>query len=95
MIYLSAGKGASKLDLIRQPDRIGDCSRQFVPPGRSSCRHPISKSELFEPEGALVCHEHRALAWLSPHELDWRATDLPVISSYLAFQEKRKAREET
>jgi len=38
--------------------------------------------------GNLVLHEHRALAWLSPQELnslDWPAADIPVISSYLAF----------
>ncbi|MDD2319540.1 MAG: (deoxy)nucleoside triphosphate pyrophosphohydrolase [Geobacteraceae bacterium] len=38
--------------------------------------------------GTLVLHEHRALAWLSPHELtdlDWPAADIPVIDSYLAF----------
>jgi 8-oxo-dGTP diphosphatase len=41
-------------------------------------------------EGTIVLHEHRALAWLSPHELndlDWPAADIPVIASYLAFQE--------
>jgi 8-oxo-dGTP diphosphatase len=40
--------------------------------------------------GTLVLHEHRALAWLSPHEmseLDWPAADIPVIASYLAFLE--------
>ena len=39
-------------------------------------------------EGTLVLHEHRALAWLSPHELeelDWPAADIPVIASYLAY----------
>ena len=40
--------------------------------------------------GKLVLHEHRALAWLSPrelNELDWPAADIPVIASYLAFLE--------
>jgi 8-oxo-dGTP diphosphatase len=37
--------------------------------------------------GMLLLHEHRALAWVSPHqltELDWPAADIPVIASYLA-----------
>jgi 8-oxo-dGTP diphosphatase len=37
--------------------------------------------------GSLVLNEHRAIAWLSPHqlpELDWPAADIPVIASYLA-----------
>jgi 8-oxo-dGTP diphosphatase len=43
--------------------------------------------------GRLVLHEHRALAWLSPHELqelDWPAADLPVIASYLALLDGQK-----
>jgi 8-oxo-dGTP diphosphatase len=42
----------------------------------------------------LVLHEHRALAWLSPHELhelDWPAADLPVIASYLALLAGQKS----
>ena len=37
--------------------------------------------------GNLLLNEHRAIAWLSPHqltELDWPAADIPVIASYLA-----------
>jgi 8-oxo-dGTP diphosphatase len=40
--------------------------------------------------GTLVLHEHRALAWLSPRELDeldWPAADIPVIAAYLALRE--------
>jgi 8-oxo-dGTP diphosphatase len=36
--------------------------------------------------GNLLLNEHRAVAWLSPHqlpELDWPAADIPVIASYL------------
>lgn len=43
--------------------------------------------------GNLVLHEHRALAWLSPRELndlDWPAADIPVIASYLAFLEGKE-----
>ena len=43
--------------------------------------------------GKLVLHEHRALAWLSPRELndlDWPAADIPVIASYLAFLEGKE-----
>lgn len=38
--------------------------------------------------GNLLINEHRAIAWLSPHqltELDWPAADIPVIASYLAL----------
>ena len=41
-------------------------------------------------KGIIVLHEHRALAWLSPHELndlDWPEADIPVIASYRAFLE--------
>jgi len=44
--------------------------------------------------GTLVLHEHRALAWLSPHELpelDWPAADIPVIASYLALLAGQKS----
>jgi 8-oxo-dGTP diphosphatase len=44
-------------------------------------------------EGSLVLFEHRALAWLSPHELrnlDWPDADIPVIASYLAFLKGEK-----
>lgn len=37
--------------------------------------------------GSLILTEHRAIAWLSPHqlpELDWPAADIPVIAAYLA-----------
>lgn len=37
--------------------------------------------------GNLLLNEHRAIAWLSPHqltELDWPAADIPVIASFLA-----------
>jgi 8-oxo-dGTP diphosphatase len=36
--------------------------------------------------GEIVCHEHNAIAWLPPKELntlDWAQADLPVIDSYL------------
>jgi len=42
----------------------------------------------------LVLHEHRAMAWLSPHELqelDWPAADLPVIASYLALLDRQNS----
>lgn len=45
--------------------------------------------------GELVLHEHRALAWLSPEELnslDWPAADIPVIASYLAFLQDKDPR---
>jgi len=45
-------------------------------------------------KGIIILHEHRALAWLSPHELndlDWPAADIPVIASYLAFLVGQKA----
>jgi 8-oxo-dGTP diphosphatase len=35
--------------------------------------------------GELTLHEHKALLWLSPHELwslDWVAADFPIISAY-------------
>jgi 8-oxo-dGTP diphosphatase len=35
--------------------------------------------------GKITLHEHKALLWLSPHELcslDWVAADFPVISTY-------------
>jgi len=38
--------------------------------------------------GNLLLNEHRAIAWISPHqltELDWPAADIPVIASYLAL----------
>jgi 8-oxo-dGTP diphosphatase len=38
--------------------------------------------------GRLRLNVHRALAWLSPHELkvmDWPAADIPVIASFLAL----------
>lgn len=41
-------------------------------------------------EGTIVLFEHRALAWLSPcelNELDWPEADIPVIASYRAFLE--------
>lgn len=44
--------------------------------------------------GTLVLHEHREMAWLSPHELqelDWPAADLPVIASYLALLDGQKS----
>jgi len=45
-------------------------------------------------KGTIVLHEHRALAWLSPYELndlDWPAADIPVITSYLAFLEGKES----
>jgi len=35
--------------------------------------------------GDITLHEHKALLWLSPHELpwlDWVAADFPIISAY-------------
>lgn len=37
--------------------------------------------------GEIVLHEHAAIAWLRPEELqglDWAEADLPVLASYLA-----------
>lgn len=37
--------------------------------------------------GEMILHEHAAIAWLPPEELqtlDWAEADLPVIRSYLA-----------
>lgn len=36
--------------------------------------------------GEMMLHEHRAVLWLSPHELlslEWAAADLPVLDAYL------------
>jgi 8-oxo-dGTP diphosphatase len=49
-------------------------------------------------EGTIVLFEHRALAWLSPHELsdlDWPEADIPVIASYRAFLEGQNLRRNT
>ncbi len=49
-------------------------------------------------EGTIVLFEHRALAWLSPHELndlDWPEADIPVIASYRAFLEGENIRRNT
>ncbi len=35
--------------------------------------------------GEITLHEHKALLWLSPHELwslDWVAADFPILSAY-------------
>jgi len=44
-------------------------------------------------EGEISLAEHRAIAWLAPHELgalDWPEADIPVIASYLASLEGQR-----
>lgn len=42
--------------------------------------------------GMLTLHEHKAILWVSPHELlslDWVAADFPILSAYFEQQDRK------